>query len=95
MLTATVTADAQRLLNAGRSRHEVAEELGVKYDTLRKAVQHGRLQEPARPAESSVASDKSQRSGEDAMAEMGTACTCPVERVLGGAGHAGRRPDAF
>ena len=95
VLTATVTADAQRLLNAGRSRHEVAEELGVKYDTLRKAVQHGRLQEPARPAESSVASDKSQRSGEDAMAEMGTACTRPVERVLAALGMLDGAPTRF
>jgi transposase len=95
VLTATVTADAQRLLSAGRSRHEVAEELGVKYDTLRKAIQQGRLQEPAKPAESSAASDKSQRSGEDATAEMGTACTRPVERILAALGMLNGAPTRF
>jgi len=95
VLTATVTADAQRLLSAGRSRHEVAEELGVKYDTLRKAIQQGRLQEPAQPAESSAASDKSQRSGEDATAEMGTACTRPVERILAALGMLNGAPTRF
>ena len=80
VLTATVTADAQRLLNAGRSRHEVAEELGVKYDTLRKAVQHGRLQEPARPAESSVASDKSHPSCRPSP--FSAAVVCPPPSAL-------------
>ena len=95
VLTATVNAEAQRLLNAGRSRREVAEELGVKYDTLRKAIQQGRLQGPACPAERSVASDKSQRSGEDTAAEMGTACTRSGERVLAALGMLNGAPVRF
>ena len=95
VLTAEVTAEAQRLLSTGRSRREVAEELDVKYDTLRKAIQQGRLQEFLGPAESTVASDKSQRSSEDAKAEMGTACTRPVERVLAALGMLGGAPTRF
>ena len=95
VLTTEVAAEAQRLLSAGRSRHEVADELAVKYDTLRKAIQQGRLQEPAQPAEPSAASDKSHRSGEDALAEMGTACTRPGERILAALGMLNGAPTRF
>jgi hypothetical protein len=95
VLTAAVTTEAQRLLGAGRSRREVAEELAVKYDTLRKAIQQGRLQEPASHAESSPASDKSQRSSEDATAEMGVACTRPVDRVMAALGLLQGAPTRF
>ena len=94
-MTTEVAAEAQRLLSAGRSRHEVADELAVKYDTLRKAIQQGRLQEPAQPAEPSAASDKSHRSGEDALAEMGTACTRPGERILAALGMLNGAPTRF
>ena len=46
-MTAEVTVQAEKLLALGHSRNEVAEELGVKYDTLRKAINQGRVQEPA------------------------------------------------
>ncbi len=46
VMTPEVTAQAQQLLYAGWSRKEVAEELGLKLDTLRKAIQQGRLTEP-------------------------------------------------
>jgi hypothetical protein len=46
VMTPEVTAQAQQLLGAGRSRNEVAEQLGLKRDTLRKAIQQGRLIEP-------------------------------------------------
>jgi transposase len=95
VLTVAVTAEAQRLLSAGRSRREVAEELAVKYDTLRKAIQQGRLQEFPGPAESSLASDKSQRGREDATAAMGTACTRPGERVLAALGMLHGAPTRF
>jgi transposase len=49
VLTAEVTAQAQRLLDLGRTRCEVAEELAVQYDTLRKAISSGRLRESLRP----------------------------------------------
>jgi transposase len=46
VMTPEVIAQAQQLLCAGWSRKEVAEELGLKFDTLRKAIQQGRLIEP-------------------------------------------------
>ncbi len=46
VMTPEVTARAQQFLGAGRSRNEVAERLGLKRDTLRKAIQQGRLIEP-------------------------------------------------
>ena len=46
VMTPEVTAQAQQLLGAGGSRREVAEQLGLKLDTLRKAIQQGRLTEP-------------------------------------------------
>jgi len=100
VMTAEVTARAQRLFDLGHSRSEVAEKLGVKYDTLRKAINQGHLRDgvPAHGDESSqevvaselpvVASDKSSRSDCDAAAgdEMGIACTRPCERVLAALG---------
>lgn len=85
VLTDEVKACAQELLNLGRSKHEVSEELDIKYDTLRKAVYQGRLSEPSR-TKKTVASDKSTRTGEDVSAEMGIACTRPLERVAAALG---------
>ncbi len=45
VMTAEVAAQAESLLDLGRSRREVAKELGVKCDTLRKAINQGRLRE--------------------------------------------------
>lgn len=85
VLNAERKAKAQELLNLGYSRRHVAEELGIKYDTLRKAINQGRLTEPDLPAKTS-GSDKSQRSYKDASAAMGTACTRPGERILAALG---------
>ena len=94
VLTAEVTAQAQQLLEVGWSPREVADHLGLKPDTLRKAIQQGRLTKPAPPRpeqptpenplapQPPAASDKSMRAALDAAAEMGTACTRPDERVL-------------
>lgn len=108
VMTAEVTAQAQDLLQRGRARKEVAEELGLRYDTLRKAIEAGRLVEPPRvgtaqraPAEPmgdrGIASDKSQRSIEDAAAaeSLGTACTRPVERVQAALGLLDGAPTRF
>jgi len=98
VMTAEVTARAEKLLGLGRTRREVAEELGVKYDTLRKAINQSRVREPAslsageacvqplasRPFVESF--DKSTRSDADAAAEMGIACTRPCERVMAAIG---------
>ena len=107
VVTPEVTAQAQQLLGAGWSPREVAEHLGLKLDTLRKAIQQGRLAKPLplQPGESApekapvpqppTASDKSTRAVEDAAAEMGTACTRPDERVLAAFGLLDGAPTRF
>jgi hypothetical protein len=107
VLTPEVTAQAQQLLGAGWSRREVAEEVGLKLDTLRKAIQQGRLTEPGplEPEDSApgtasapptpTATDKSTRAVADAAAEMGTACTRPDDRVLAAFGLLNGAPTCF
>ena len=107
VLTPEVTGQAQQLLGAGWSRREVAERLSLKVDTLRKAIQQGRLTEPVphEPRESAsekdpapqppAATDKSTRAIADAAAEMGTACTRPDERVLAAFGLLDGAPIRF
>jgi transposase len=100
VMTAETTAEAEKLLAFGHTRRAVAEKLGVKYDTLRKAINQGRVREPApMPVEEGspqpvashltpVSSDKSTRSDADVAAgdEMGIACTRPCERVMAALG---------
>jgi hypothetical protein len=71
----------------------VADELAIKYDTVRKALTDGRLREPV----VAVGADKSARSGQDAaVAEgMGTACTRSDERVLAALGKLDRATTRF
>ena len=98
VLTDLVLAQAQELLSRGASRREVADELGVLDDTIRKAVNQGRLREPdpdATPPPPPSTSDKSDRSLADASAEMGNACTRPEERVLAAMGMSHGAPTRF
>jgi hypothetical protein len=94
ILTDEIKYHAQELFNLGRSKKEVTEELGIKYDTLRKAVNQGRLSVP-KQALRSEASDKSTRTVEDASAEMGVGCTRPVERVAAALGILHGAPTRF
>ena len=48
MLTPAVLAEAQQLLDDGLETAAVAERLGVKPDTLSKAVRAGRLHKPVK-----------------------------------------------
>jgi transposase len=94
VMTPEITVQAQQLLGAGWSPKEVAEQLGLKLDTLRKAIQQGRLTKLSPPQareptpnktpapQPPAATDRSTRAVLDAAAEMGTACTRPDERVL-------------
>lgn len=101
VLTAEVLAHAQALLSQGASRRQVAEQLDVRYDTLRKAINQGRLHEPtddsttADNQDDATASDQSSRSVTDATAEMGVACTRPEERVLAAVGMLQGAPTRF
>ncbi len=98
VLTDLVLVQAQELLSRGASRREVADELGLLYDTIRKAINQGRLHEPdpeEAPTPPQAASGKSDRSLADASAEMGNACTRPGERVLASVGMLSGAPTRF
>jgi hypothetical protein len=107
VITPEVTTQAQQLLGAGWSPREVAKELRLKPDTLRKAIQQGRLIRPCPPqlgestfSKASIpqpptATDKSTRATLDAAAEMGTACTRPDQRVLAALGLLDGAPTRF
>ena len=81
ILTPTVLAKAQDLLNQGYYRRDISEELKVPSDTLRKAINDGRLHEFK---QTDSATTKSSRTQIDAVAAdgMGTACTRVEERSL-------------
>ena len=81
VLTQDILTKVQDFLDQGYLRREISDELGIKYDTLRKAINDGRLieREPAK-----VVTTKSNRNETDARAaeKMGTACTRVEERVF-------------
>jgi transposase len=85
ILTSEVLEKARNMLELGYSRREVAEELKIRYDTLRKAINDGRLHEPDRI---NTAIIKSTRNAIDTAAaeEMGVACTRVPDRVLASVG---------
>ncbi|MCP4698043.1 MAG: hypothetical protein GY862_14495, partial [Gammaproteobacteria bacterium] len=80
MLKPEVLEKAQSLLDNGVQIKEIAKELGVKYDTFRKAIYDGRLKDE-KCIESTT--NKSSRTVIDAAAAegMGTACTRVEERT--------------
>jgi transposase-like protein len=92
VLTDEVLARAQELIDEGLPYAAVAKELGVALDTLRRAVWDKRLRtktsEPEQEDAQPMATDKSQRSVEDAQAAegMGTGCTRAGERMLAAVG---------
>jgi len=85
VFTSEALEKAQGLLDQGSSRKDAAQELGVKYDTFRKAINDGRLIE-SRTTEPVIT--KSSRNLLDVAAAdgMGTACTRVGERVLASLG---------
>ena len=108
VMTDEAIAKAQELLKRGSSREEVAEELDIKYDTLRKAINQGRLLEPpcavdAVPIVAALdrgeneASDKSDRSMEDATAAERAGNGLHAAGGTGGSrlGTPPRRPETF
>jgi hypothetical protein len=94
VITEEVKEKAHVLFLQGMTRQEVADELDIPSDTLRKAINDGRVIESKKSA-NSVASDKSTRSKQDASTEMGTACTRPGERVLSALGLLQSAPTCF
>jgi hypothetical protein len=85
ILTLEVLEECQRFLNEGGARSQVANALGIKACTLRKALHDGRLVETKRPR----GLTKSERTVRDAAAAagMGTACTRMEERFLAALGR--------
>ena len=94
VLTPQILDQAQGLLDQGYSRRDLADELGVKYDTLRKAINDGRLRE-TKPPETATA--KSSRDVVDAQAAggLGTACTRTEERAFAAFGVCDGAPVRF
>ena len=85
VFTSGVLEKAQRLLDQGYSRKDAVQELGVKYDTFRKAINDGRLIE-SKTTEPALT--KSSRNAVDMAAAdgMGTACTRVGDRILASLG---------
>lgn len=82
-------------MNQGASRDEVAGILEVKRDTLRKAINDGRLKEPtATLPELSTLSERSQ-ADVNASEGMGTACSRPDERLFAAMGLSDGAPTRF
>ncbi len=89
VITETVKARVEELFISGMSTEEVADELGIKCDTLRKAINQGRAKKPidvGKARRKSEASDKSTRSLEGAQTEMGNSCTRVLDRVSAAVG---------
>ena len=87
VLTDDKIKKAEELLADKYRRSEVASKIGVKYDTLNKAIQSGRIKIKI-PSDPSGATDKSERSIQDSkVAEsFGVACTRQEERALAAIG---------
>ena len=94
ILTPEILEQAQGLLNQNYSRRDLADELGVKYETVRKAINDGRLRETPQPE---MATTKSSRDVVDAQAAegLGTACTRTEERVFAAFGVCDGAPVRF
>ena len=87
VLTAEVLKQAQALLDDGQTVPSVAAELGIKGDTLSKAVRAGRLHVPlAKGSCALVVSTKSERSALDSAAPMGVGASNVDARVAASVG---------
>jgi hypothetical protein len=81
VFTTDVLERAQSLLDQGYLRKEAAQELGIKYDTFRKAINDGRLSE-SRSIKPAITKSSRNMVDVEASDGMGVACTRVGERVL-------------
>jgi hypothetical protein len=96
VLTPAVIEETQKLLDEGRSVPEVAAELGLKRDTLAKAVLDGRLHRAKKKdITREQLSTKSERSVEDSTAELGMGATDTAGRIAASMGLGGPVEIAF
>ena len=90
VLTDERLAQAQQLLNDGLSRAEVSAELEIKTDTLRKALNDGRLTPASQSTDTArkTASTQSERTQEDAQAgeQIGVGATNSPDRAAAAMG---------
>lgn len=75
---------AQNMLDNGKSRSEISDELGIKPDTLYRATKSGKLVEPHK--RNNEESTQSKRSTEDGKSAMGMGCKRVVDRVAASVG---------
>lgn len=83
ILTKDIKQKVQTMLNNGMSVSDVAEHLEIKYDTIQKAIQDGRLYKGQNQPVSEInsVSTKSSRTVDDSQPELGTACTRITDRI--------------
>jgi hypothetical protein len=82
VLTESILQDAQRLLDAGVSSSEIAKRLGLKSNTLNKAIHAGRLHSPSKGYFSqTLPTHKSTRSEQDNLAVLGVGATNLMDRL--------------
>jgi transposase len=86
VLTEAVLNQAQQLFDKGLDLAEVADRLGVKSNTLSKAVRAGRVHQRA-PNQEVIASSKSARSAEDSSAAMGMGANNTLARLAASVGE--------
>lgn len=80
ILTQEVLPDIQTRLNYGDTPKEIEDAYGIKADTIRKAIQSGRLSRP--PVSGSVEEKtRAQRNQEDSKASLGMGCTNTQGRI--------------
>ncbi len=87
VLTPEVCGQVQSLLDSGMGFSQVAQQQGIKRDTLAKAARSGRLRAPARVAHAEVRSTKSERSELDSQAAMGMGASNVDARVAASLGE--------
>jgi transposase-like protein len=88
VLTAAVLAQAQRLFDEGLHSAEVADRLGIKRDTLSKAVRAARVhaRSPAKGSAALLMTSKSERTCRDSDAPMGMGAVNILARVAASVG---------
>jgi len=95
VFTPEVLKQAQRLVDQGYSRKDAAQDLGIKYDTFRKAINDGRLIE-SRAVDAALLTKSSRSVVDTAAADgMGTGCTRVGDRILASLGKMVGAPVRF
>lgn len=99
VLTPPILAHAQELLDQRMEAASVADQLGLKRNTLAKAIRDGRLRQVSPPQlpsqQTSPPCTKSQRSEEDSQAPMGMGATDTLGRVAASLGQLESAPSDF